>query len=381
MRLFFPIKTGLTYAVGSVFRSSDIDLSKIPDSYAGGQVYVRSLFLKLALTITAGGGGATVAAGRLGRSMSTLQINLEGLGRPIVDTVKGLNLARHARIMSYGRRKGSNAGSIALGGGASAAVTTNLVLVGNRAGAARPSDFSLHARAFRGASNAFACATALTDVAAGLASITGTVACIAELEVKGKIEGSNPTTVEEIAIAAGQTDPTIARRDGFLIGASVGRSLDIFASTEQTQVQHAYGDQSVLDRTDDVDSTYLAFANDADSPDDELVSHLSGSPAVDDTMPLVYPARDRTGQKLSEAPDLLIAGALHRPNVATNAYDLVREYSWRRADASGAPAPWFREYASKLGVSVEELNAKTITASHKPLHPGARAMAGRFPSK
>lgn len=381
MRLFVPVKSGLSYAIGTTFRSSDIDWQKIPAEYAGGQVYVRALFLKLALTITAGGGGATIAAGALARLISTAQLTVEGLGRPLVDTVKGLNIVRNRRVANYGRRGSMvNGNAEVLGGGASAAVALYFPLVGGHGGALRASDFSLHARAFEGASTAIACATALTDVAAGLASITGTVDAIAEVEVKPKIEGSNPTTVEEIAIAAAQTDPTIAPRDGFLLTASVGRQLAIFANTEQTSIQHGYGDQNVLDRTDDVDSAYLSFNMNAESGA-ALESHISESPAIDDCLPLVYPPRDRRGQKLSDAPDLLAMRAVHKPDVATNAYDIVREFSWRRCDASGNPSPWFREYAAKLGVSVDSLMERTITASKKPLHPSAGAIKGRFPSK
>lgn len=377
----FPVALGLAVALSTAVQTNLVDFSKIPKTMRGGQVYVRRLYGVLTATLTAGGAGATIIAAGLSLLIAQLSLSLDGFGSPIVNNVKGLNTFRHHRLLLGGRRApGISESTIALGNGAA---TTGQITVpiwgGNKQRMRRAEDFDLHARLLTGAQFQMAFVAALTSLvsAGALASFSGTLDVYADLAVKPKIDAPVVTTLEEIQIPALNTDPVIAQRDGFLIAEGVGRSLGIFATTEQTMVEHTIGDRKILDPRGDVAAAYSAFNDNADSGA-EMNDHANGTALIDDTLPIIFPADDRRGANLTDAEDLGQNPIVHRPDVATNAYDFVREYSWRRLGASGQPADWLATAAAKIGVPVSTFT-KTLTESKKPT--AFDSVASRLPAR
>lgn len=375
----FPVALGLVVGLSTVLTSTQVDLGKIPKSVRGGQVYVRRLYALLTYTLTAGGGGATIIAAALSLLVAQLSITLDGFGTPIVNNVKGLNVYRHHRLMQAGVRPPGNLATTAvLGGGATLTGQVTIPLWGgNKQLMRRAEDFDMHAKLFAGSTFQLSFIAALTTLvsAGGLASFAGVVDVYADLVVKPKVDAPVITTLEEVPVPALNVDPTIAQRDGFLICEGVGRQLGIFASTEQTQVEHTIGDRKILDPRGDVGAAYSDFNNFAI---EGINDHVNGTPLIDDVMPLVTPEADRRGANLTDAEDLAQAGIVHRPDVAANAYDFVREYSWRRTGASGQPADWLVIAAAKMGVNLATFT-RVLTESKKPT--GRDSVAQRLPAR
>jgi len=364
----FPIATGIPFQLGGVVRESDVDLTKIPLRNSKGFIRVRSLYARLMLTLTAGGGGAAVVpAGGLAKLIQTLTIAPEGTP-PLVQLVKGVNLVRNNRVKASGRRGAMvNTAAISIGAGTSQDFVLTIPLVGRHGKWVRTRDFDAPAALFQG-SPAFTLqfCSALADIApANLASIAGQLDVIAAYDARPVVEGMVGTTVEEIPVPALNLNPTITRPDGFLMTLCVGRQNAIFAPTDQTSVQALLGDVTLLDRTDSVESAFGDF-NDNVEDADELVSHVSGSPDITDSIPLVFPASDLPGAHLTDAVDLAAFPMTYKPDVAAAAYDIVREWSWRQVDAKGTPADWLTNLAQRMNVSVSALISSDATASGRP---------------